>query len=161
PRYGSLRVELEKRISEFAEFLSDRQQEPLRPNAIEITYVNQVPLTGDFSILSDIVSIIQPAPVELGSPIETNLSVRFDVSEQLRRDSANLVVNVQRSSNVDPPLAILQLSCTSPVDGLADALKGLDQARYHVVQSFLSITTARSHEKWGSRDDRRCLDGHE
>lgn len=149
PRYGSLRVELKRRLSEFTEFLANQHQSELNPNSVEVTYVNQVPLAGASSSLSDIVSILHATPERLGSPIETNLSVRFDVSAQLERESAALVVNAQRSPTVDPPLAVLQLSCSMPVKDLSDAFDALDKARYHVVQSFHSVTTRKMHEEWG------------
>jgi uncharacterized protein (TIGR04255 family) len=149
PRYGSLRVELEKRVTQFSEFLESRHKGPLRPNAIEVTYVNQVPLAGKSPNLSDIVALLQSAPKDVGLPVETNLSVRFDVSSQLERKSAALVINAQRSPTVDPPLAVLQLSCSIPVYDLPDAFDALDKARYHVVQSFQSVTTDKMHDEWG------------
>ncbi len=149
PRYSSLRVELENRVAQFSEFLASQHQGPLKPNAIEVTYVNQVPLVGKSPNLSDIVSLLQSAPDEAGSPVETDLSVRFDASAQLERESATLVINAQRSSTVDPPLAVLQLSCNIPVHDLSDAFDALDKARYHVVQSFQSVTTDKMHEEWG------------
>ena len=149
PRYGSLRTELEKRLAEFSEFLVNHHQGPLRPNAIEVTYVNQVSLAGESPKLSDIVSLLQSPPKDVGSPIEANLSVRFDASTHLDRESAVLVINAQRSSTVEPPLAVLQLSCSIPVRDLSDAFVALDKARYHVVQSFRSVTTDKMHEEWG------------
>jgi uncharacterized protein (TIGR04255 family) len=148
PRYSSLRAELEQRATQFSEFLASQQQSPLKPNAIEVTYVNQIPLTGESSNLSDIVSMLQHPPGNVGSPAETNLSVRFDVSAPLERESAVLVINAQRSSVVDPPLAVLQLSCNTPVRDFSDAFEALDRARYHLVHSFHDITTDKMHEKW-------------
>lgn len=149
PRYSSLRAELEQRADQFSEFLAGQHQSPLKPNAIEVTYVNQVPLAGESSNLSDIVSMLQHTPEDVGSPVETNLSVRFDASASLERESAALVINAQRSSTVDPPLAVLQLSCSTRVRDLSDAFEALDRARYHLVHSFQSITTDKMHEKWG------------
>lgn len=149
PRYGSLRVELERRLGEFSDFLGTRKHGNLRPNASEITYVNHIPLSGEVQSLSDIVTLLRPAPSDVGTPVETNLTVRFDVSNELDREPANLVVNAQRSPNVDPPLAVLQLSCVSPVTDIPDAFKALDRARYQVVRSFQQITTPKMHAEWG------------
>ncbi len=149
PHYDSLRDEFHKRVDEFSAFLASHQQGPLKPNAIEVTYVNQVPLAGESPNLSDIVSLLQPPPNEVGSPVEANLSVRFDASAQLDREPAALLINVQRSSTVEPPLAVLQLSCTIPVRSLSDAYVNLNKARDHVVQPFRSITTDKMHEEWG------------
>lgn len=148
PRYGSLRTELEKRVTQFSEFLKSRRESPISPNAIEVTYVNQVPLVDESSNLSDIVSLLRPVPKKVGSPLEANLSIRFDARSQLGREST-LVINVQRSPVVEPPLAVLQLSCSVPVRDLSDAFDALDKARYHVVQSFRGVTTDKMHDEWG------------
>lgn len=152
PRYGVLRDELEQRLKELDDFLRQRNHRGLRPNASEITYVNRIPLTGEVQNLSDILTVLNPPPQDVGTPVETNMTVRFDVSEKVGRDSVSLVVNAQRNPDVDPPLAVLQLSCVSPVHNIDDAFDALGKTRYQVVRSFQQITSKRMHEKWGAEE---------
>ena len=113
--------------------------------------MNRVPFDDTTTHLADVVSLLHPPPAEFGLPVESALSVRFDAGDQVGHDTATLTVDAQRSPTTEPPAAIIQLSCISPMSDAPDAFRTLDRARAHVVRGFQLVTTADMHRKWGVR----------
>lgn len=149
PRFRSLFPQFQKWLAVHAEFLREKKLEDVKPTRYELTYVNHIDLSGDFSgALERYVKLFSwsnVAPQFLTAPITATSAWQFQMPDQFGIMTANLT-HVKTIDNKD--LLVLALSCFGdrveiPQDEWFNA------AHQSIVFGFTDLTTELAHNSWG------------
>jgi len=154
PRYNSVRDNLESRLSDLSNFVTQENLGKLEISHGEVSYINAIDAPEeDFGALDKIlVGWPKFADHHLGNPKAARVSLDFSVPDVGEMTSLRVSLGPGGRSSGE-----ISMFMTMTVEGRTDgassdaALAFIDAAHDHLVRSFAEITTAAQHESWGRR----------
>ena len=161
PRYTTLREEFEARIGSLEESAKKRSKAPLKPNWVEVTYINHIhPLPGkdDRPHLSELLrGVAVPAPGGfLPAPTDVGLNLRFVIPGS-NGPAGRLTVALNTAVRTTDGAPIWVMTLTARVldteeETMPTALKTLDIGHDWVVNGFAELTSDEMHTVWERND---------
>jgi uncharacterized protein (TIGR04255 family) len=154
PRYDAMVERFQRAMNDLSGFVEEEQLGHIGITQAELNYINHVepPTAGDESRLGELLRGWPGTPEHhLGQPEQTRLQLTFDVPD-VGNPPVRMFVSVEPVMHVDgQQRQLMTLSVRgAPVDdSVAAALKFVDGAHEHLVQSFLELTPEHMHSTWG------------
>lgn len=154
PRYDVMIERFQRAFADLSAFVKDEQLGQIGITQAELSYINDVgaPATEDGVGLEKLLRGWPGTPQHhLGQPVQARLQLSFDVPD-VGHPPVRMFVSVEPTMHVNgEQRELMTLSVRgAPVDDSeAAALKFLDGAHEHLVQSFLELTPENMHSTWG------------
>lgn len=154
PRYDAMVERVQRAVNDLTEFVEEEQLGHIEITQAELNYINHVesPTPEDDVRLEKLLRGWPGTPQHhLGQPAQTRLQLAYDVPD-VGNPPVRMFVSVEPVLHMDgQQRQLMTLSVRgAPVDGsFAAALKFLDGAHEHLVQSFLELTPEHMHSTWG------------
>ena len=154
PRYDeAVRPSLVDACNRLVKALGSLGLEIPKVSAIEVTYVNPIPLPGGAAIEAAIRPWSGKLGPELGGAEPTSISLQlvFPIPEIDGTMSAEAVTATRTSDGV--PAVLLNLVVRAAVNvSIEQAIEKVDIARDWIVRGFASLTTDAMHDFWQRQD---------
>ncbi len=142
PRYPAVR----KRFVSAWQDLLETLEAPPQVTQIEVTYVNLVTHgAGDVFTGWGSTPLLQQTSGQQQVSSDTHVPLG-GTQRAVRRTAA-------QATSGPPPETRLTLSVFAEVTDTAQLMEPVDAARWHIVERFRDVTTAKMHEEWGCQDD--------
>ena len=154
PRYDAMVERFQRAVNDLSGFVKEEQLGQIEITQAELSYINDVgaPAAEDDVGLEKLLRGWRGTPQHhLGQPVQARLQLVFDVPD-VGKPPVRTFVSVEPVMHVNgEQRQLMTLSVRgAPVDGsVAAALKFLDGAHEHLVQSFLELTPEHMHSTWG------------
>lgn len=156
PSYEINREEFLKYFDIFAEFIKERELGILTPNQCEVTYVNRIPIEGDFNVTFQ--SCFPSLNVKHTTGfLPGNDGVGYMASFPIASDRGRLHILIQGPVTLDSGASVIDFRLTArgaPTGVDHDQIMNwLDLGREWVVRGFHCLTSKIMHEKWGYKHE--------
>lgn len=153
PHYEELARLYGERFRAFASFVEREKIGVVKPDQVELTYVNDIEAAEMSTFLRPVGPLAVDASGVGPNPVDARLRLRFLVSQNAAAPVGALHVAVEpvrRDSADGPPAWQLTLTFRAPVtDGAVETAKALlSRGRAAIVETFTSLTTSGMHERW-------------
>lgn len=154
PRYENVIKSFFQNYTKLKKFLNTFDIKALKVEAIELTYVNIIPLNEKKTLSENIKGMFtdiewNPKHRFLPSPKEVNLSWIFDVQDI----AARMQVNLASAQRIQDGASVLKMETVVQgqfSDDNAESMKiWYDKGREWIVKTFDELTTPTMHEYWG------------
>jgi uncharacterized protein (TIGR04255 family) len=158
PRYAQLRTLLATYVQRLSAFLAEGRLGEIKPNQVELTYVNEIFLDEGDDPRSQFEKV---TPLWTGKfsdgpnrKIEdASVMIRCQIAEPESPPSGRLTVTIQGAFKhpAMSPIVHMQLVARGrPKEETVDsALEWIDLGHAEVVRGFASVTSEEMHSKWG------------
>lgn len=156
-RFSGLMSMLSESIGLLGGFLHDEKLESIKPDQVELTYVNHLPAGGQGSPrdpLSRYVSCwgSEPESWEVGPAEEASFRTQYVLMRE-GRPSARLYVELDSAYTASSraPIYVMNLIVRgAPAEPtVEESFKLFDDAHQWILNSFTSLTTDEAHTLWG------------
>jgi uncharacterized protein (TIGR04255 family) len=154
PRYETMVERFDRALNELIRFVDEEELGQIEIVQAELDYINDVGASGAEHgvVLEKLLRGWHGTPKHhLGQPAQARLQLSFDVPD-VGHSPVRMFVSVEPAMQVDgDQRQLMTLSVRgAPVDGsVAAALKFLDGAHEHLVQSFVELTPESIQSTWG------------
>jgi uncharacterized protein (TIGR04255 family) len=151
PRYKRLRAVFTHRLDEFADFLRQEGIGSLDITQAEVNYINRIVVDDESPQMDTFLRLwCSSAEHHLGTPSQASVAASF-IIPSLGRAPSRLHVSAGPDDAVSPRSYFMTLIARgAPTSASAgDALAFIDGAHDHATRSFVELTTATMHERWG------------
>jgi uncharacterized protein (TIGR04255 family) len=155
PRYESIKERLFENLEVLDRFLHDEGLGDLKPNQVEISYINHILFLKDENLHSQPgVAMRNWLDVDLpggfGAPEDVRFMVRYVITRGAAPAGRLTVTAEPRALNDGRP--VLQLTLIARGAPTSESLESvsefLDLGRDHIVRQFAAMTTPAMHQRW-------------
>ncbi len=155
PRYPQVRKVFERRWSDVAQFVGERQLGSLEITQCELNYINVIDWPPDeFGHLELLLrNWREDGAHHLGAPQQVRIAMVFDVAD-LGRPPVRMHVSADPAQRPDGTQTLFLTITVRGAPASAtfeNAMEFLDGAHDHLVRSFAELTAETMHAKWERR----------
>lgn len=156
-RFSGLMSMLSESVDLLGVFLDDEKLESMKPDQVELTYVNHIRLGEKGSARAPLSRYIscwrsEPASWTLGTAEEASFRTQYVLTRQ-GSASARLFVELDSgyTASSRTPIYVMNLIARGAPDTptVESALSFFDEAHQWIVNGFTSLTTDEAHTLWG------------